>query len=87
MATNEEQSFEEFWAARDAHAKQVAAKLVEVQDAINAGVDAGLYRDGLTQNLAQTQATAQHLARQLDPSLIPAPSVPLAPINPPPAQA
>jgi hypothetical protein len=72
----------DFWAERDAHAKKVAEKLAAVQEEINAGVDAGLYRDGLTANLKQTQDNVLHLANALNPAPLADPAAEPVPIAP-----
>lgn len=71
--------FDDFWNARTEHQKKVAAALKAAQDVINEGVDAGLYKDGLTSNLMRVQEVIPHLAGQLDPSLVPQPGVPFTP--------
>lgn len=72
--TEPTQTVEEFWAARDAHNKLVAAALRRVQDEINVGVDLNLYRDGLTGTLITVQQNVNHLADKLDPPAAPAPT-------------
>lgn len=72
---------EDFWAARDAHKKRVAAKLREVEAEILDGVNTlNLYRDGLTGLLSTVQTNTVHLANELDPPPAPAPVEP--PVEP-----
>lgn len=65
-----------FWAERDAHAQKVAEALDAVQQAVNDGVDGGLYRDGITPALAEVQTMIAHLRNRLVP-----PATPTAPTN------
>lgn len=66
----------EFFAMRDAHKAAVSAKLQEVLPIIQQGIDAGLYRDGLTINLNDVVNMVNHHAGILTPPPPPPPANP-----------
>ena len=72
--TTEPQTVEQFWAGRDAHVASVKAKIDEALAEIQAGVDANLYRDGITTKLNDARLALQHHSGQLAP--LPAPQAP-----------
>lgn len=58
----------EFWAARDAHVAAVKAKLQAVIAEVQIGVDADLYRDGITTKLNDVLLGCQHHVAALSPA-------------------
>ena len=75
--TPEVQTVDQFWASRDAHVATVKTKIDEALAEIQLGVDANLYRDGITTRLNDARLALQHHSSQLAvPTLPPTPVVP-----------
>lgn len=78
--TEDPQTVEQFWAARDAHTAAVKSKIDAALAEIQVGVDANLYRDGITTRLNDARLALQHHSSQLA-----VPTLPLTPVVPNPA--